>query len=130
MTEEIDHKREELAKLQDELNRGALSRRQFLDRLAALGLTFGAAAALAGSADAKTHPETGVSLGSTNPSVNAIALEGREEALGDGEFEVAQRWRRRRYRRFYRRFYRRYRRFYRRFYRRYGRAYRRFYRRF
>lgn len=136
MSDEFDAKQDELRKLQDELNTKGMSRRKFLDRLAAIGIGFGAAAAVARSAEARPHPDSTLSVGSTNPAVGDIINDGHEEAdanAPDGLTRVAYR---RYYRRFYRRHYRRYGRFYRRyarFYRRYGRFYRRygrFYRRY
>lgn len=123
MSNDFDSKQEELKKLQAELNTTGMSRRKFLDRLAAIGIGFGAAAALGKSAEAREVPETSVSIGSTNPTVGGIVRDGQPEGeTPDGLTRVA-------YRRFYRRFYRRYGRFYRRyarFYRRYARFYRRY----
>ncbi len=129
----------ELDQLQEDLNKGRVSRRQFLDKIAVLGLGFGAAASLAGRAEASLGPDKEVMLGSSDPDIDAISEEAREEAFVDGDDldQVAQYRRYRRYRRGYRRIYRRgyrryrrgYRRIYRR-YRRYRRGYRRFYRRY
>lgn len=128
MSDETE-KKQELEKIQEELNTKGMSRRKFLDRLKGLGLGVGAAAVVGTTAEA--HTKGGVSLNSTNPAVDGIVNEGREEAAGEGEGEkpiqTAQYWRYRRwYRRYRRYYYRRYRRWYRR-YRRY--YYRRYYRR-
>ena len=125
MSNEFDSKQEELKKLQSELNSTGMSRRKFLDRLAVIGIGFGAAAALGKSAEAREMPEPSVSVGSTNPAIDGIV--GDEHAEGEGSDALTRvAYRRFYYRRFFRRFYRRYGRFYRRysrFYRRYGRFY-------
>ena len=127
MSDDLDNKRNEIAGLQDDLKTKGLSRRTFLDRLKAIGLGFGAAGAIGAGASAREAVDANVSLKSTNPALDGIITEGREDARiatpEDGErTQVAQM--------FYRRFYRR---GYRRFYRRYGRVFyrrRRIYRRF
>ena len=145
MSDDLDKRRDELQKIQDEL-RGGLSRRNFLDRLKGAGVGFGAAFALGiKNADAHSQADAGVSVKSTNPAVDDIVAEGKQAALApDGDDQQAghkanpdDQLTRVAYRRFFRRFYRRgyrrffYRRFYRRGYRRfYRRGYFRFYRRF
>ncbi len=122
-------KQNEIADLQQELKTSGLSRRGFLDRLKALGIGFGAAGAIGADASARESLDKAVTLKSTNPALDGIITEGREDAkaVDPERIQTAQYWRR--YRRFYRRGYRRY--FYRRFYRRYGRFFRpRVYRRF
>lgn len=118
--------RDEISGLQKDLNTSGLSRRKFLDRLKALGIGFGAAGAIAADASAREATDKAVTLKSTNPALDGIVTEGREEMKAaqpdDGRVQTAQIY----YRRFYRRGYRRY--VYRRYYRR---GYRRFfYRRF
>lgn len=146
-----DTREQELKQVQDELTKGGVSRRKFLDSMKALGVGFGAAFVLGiKDADALANLDPGVTVKSTNPAVddivkdaqNDLSLDGGETGR-EGEFQVAQygrvygrAYRRgyrrgyRRYGRYYRRRYRRYGRFYRRGYRRYGRIYRRFYARF
>jgi hypothetical protein len=120
-------KHDELAGLQQDLKTKGLSRRNFLDRVKALGLGFGAAGAVGGAAAARDVTDKAVTLKSTNPAVDNIVTEGREELKNQPAQgpQLAQRYFFR-YRRFffrrYRRFFFRYRRF--RFYRRF------FYRRF
>ena len=120
-------KHDEISGLQQDLKTKGLSRRNFLDRVKALGLGFGAAGTMGAAASAREATDKTVTLKSTNPAVDNIVTEGREElnrTPGAGE-KVAQFFYRR-YRRFF--IYRRYRRFF--FYRRF-RFYRRFfYRRF
>src|SRR5215470_5302315 len=71
--------------IQRELNDKGLSRRAFLDRLKVLGVGFGAAAMLGvRDADASVQSDASVSLESTNPTLNNIIEEGRQDLLGDG----------------------------------------------
>ena len=71
--------------IQRELNDRGLSRRAFLDRLKVLGVGFGAAAMLGvRDADADVHSDASLSLKSTNPALNNIIEEGRQDRLGDG----------------------------------------------
>jgi hypothetical protein len=128
MSDELGKKQEELKKLEQELKHGGLSRRNFLNRLSAIGVGFGAAAALGvKGADAASPADGGVTVASSNPAVDNILAESRAtEEEGDPLQHMAQygRW----YRRGYRRWYGRYRRWYsryRRWYRRYARWYRR-----
>src|SRR6516165_10401249 len=67
--------------IQRELNDQGLSRRAFLDRLKVLGVGFGAAAML-GVRDFRS--DASLSLKSTNPALNNIIEEGRQDFLGDG----------------------------------------------
>ncbi|MGE3244689.1 MAG: hypothetical protein AB7F96_02935 [Beijerinckiaceae bacterium] len=113
-------KQQELLKLQEELKTTGMSRRKFLDRLKALGIGFGAAAVV-GAEAAQAHTGDAVSLQSTNAALGNIIDEGREQAAGEPNMQVAQYWRYRRWS--YRRWYRRYRRFYRRYRRYYYRRY-------
>jgi hypothetical protein len=69
--------------IQRELNDKGLSRRAFLDRLKVLGVGFGAAAMLGvRDADADVRSDASVSLKSTNPALNNIIEEGRQDLLG------------------------------------------------
>ena len=122
-----DTKRDgEIANLQNDLKTSGLSRRNFLDRLKALGIGFGAAGAIGADAQARESMDKAVTLSSTNPALDGIITEGREDAKAADPDRVQTAQYFRGYRRFYRRGYRRF--FYRRFYRR---GYRRFfYRRF
>jgi secreted PhoX family phosphatase len=142
MSDDENKKQEELKKIEDELKSGGLSRRNFLNRLSAAGVAFGAAVALGmRDADAAVGSEAGVDVSSTNPAVDDILAEGKEaEAAAAGEEgdplqSMAQYRRYFRYRRYARRYpryfrYARYRRYFRYArYRRYGR-YGRFYSRF
>src|SRR5215831_15975269 len=71
--------------IQRELNDKGLSRRAFLDRLKVLGVGFGAAAMLGvRGADADVRSDASLSLKSTNPALNNIIEEGRQDLLGDG----------------------------------------------
>lgn len=70
---EDETKRLEISGIAKELGEGLLSRRRLFDRLAALGLGFGAAlAAGASAADAATAPDASVTLKSTNPALDSI----------------------------------------------------------
>src|SRR5262249_55821263 len=70
--------------IQRELNDKGLSRRAFLDRLKVLGVGFGAAAMLGvRDADAGVHSAASVSLESTNPTLNNIIEEGRQDLVGE-----------------------------------------------
>jgi hypothetical protein len=69
--------------IQRELNDKGLSRRAFLDRLKVLGVGFGAAAMLGvRDADADIRSDASVSLKSTNPALNNIIEEGRQDLVG------------------------------------------------
>lgn len=138
MSDDLDKKQEELKKIQDELKGSGLSRRNFLNRLSAVGVGFGAALALGvREADARNMVDAGVNVSSTNPAVDDILAESKEAQAAasadpdDPMLHMAQYGRsyRRGYRRAYSR-YARYARVYRRFYSRYARVYRRFYARF
>ena len=89
--------------LQHDLKTKGLSRRNFLDRVKALGLGFGAAGAMGAAASARETTDK-VTLKSTNPSVDKIVTEGREDLkparTDDGRVQVAQFFYRR-YRRFF-----------------------------
>jgi hypothetical protein len=109
--------------IQSELNTARLSRRGLFDRLKALGVGFGAAYVLGVSAadaairsDEKT-PGATAKLNSTNPALNDIIQEGREQRGAEDEIQTA--W----FRRFYVRNYLR-------GYDRYARSFARFFRRF
>jgi hypothetical protein len=70
--------------IQRELNDKGLSRRAFLDRLKVLGVGFGAAAMLGvRDADAGVQSDASVSLESTNPTLNNIIKEGRQDLVGE-----------------------------------------------
>jgi len=70
--------------IQRELNDKGLSRRAFLDRLKVLGVGFGAAAMLGvRDADASVQSDASVSLESTNPTLNNIIEEGRQDLVGE-----------------------------------------------
>ncbi len=115
MSEDRTNQPREISEIQADLNASGLSRRKFLDRLKALGVGFGAAA-VAGEAVAREATDKTVTLKSTNPALDGIVTEGRQEsqaATGKDRTQVAQYFYRRFYRRGYRRFYRRYGRFYR-----------------
>jgi hypothetical protein len=132
MSDDPTKKQRELRRLQEELKKGRLSRRGFLDSMKALGVGFGAAFVLGiKDADALSGQEPEVSVKSANPAVDEVIKDAQSPDLvgrrQDGEFQIAYR---RVYHRFYRRGYRRYGRGYRRFYNRfYGRGYRRGFRR-
>ena len=139
MSDESDNKRQELQRVQDELKKGGVSRRRFLDSMKGLGVGFGAAFLL-GMKDANaTRVDPSVSVKSTNPAIDGIVKDGEAaQAPADpdspeGKLQVSQYFRvyRRGYRR-YRRGYFRYARFYNRYSRYYGRygRYRRFYLRY
>ena len=106
MSDEPTNKQQELKNVEEELKKGGVSRRKFLDSMKALGVGFGAAFVL-GIKDAQDE----------------LSLDPDGEGA-EGEFQTAQ------YFRVYRRGYRRYRRGYLRGYRRYARGYRRGYRRY
>ena len=134
MSDESDSKRQELQRVQDELKKGGVSRRRFLDSMKGLGVGFGAAFLLGVKGANATRVDPGVGVKSTNPAIDGIVKDG-EAAQADpenpeGKLQVAQYFRV--YRRFYRRYrrgYFRYARFYNRYARFYGR-YRRFYLRY
>jgi hypothetical protein len=137
MSDELDKKQQELKKIEEDLKQGGLSRRNFLNRLSAVGVGFGAALALGiRNADAANPVDGGVNVASTNPAVDDILAEGQQIAAanldeGDPLEHMAQYGRRylRVYRRGYPRIYRRgYPRVYGRGYPRvYGRGYPRIY---
>jgi hypothetical protein len=80
-------KLQQAQEIQRELNDKGLSRRAFLDRLKVLGVGFGAAAMLGvRDAGAGVQSDASVSLESTNPTLNNIIEEGRQDlgAEGDG----------------------------------------------
>src|SRR6516165_753291 len=78
--EKLQHAQE----IQRELNDKRLSRRAFLDRLKVLGVGFGAAAMLGvRNADAGVQSDASVSLESTNPTLNNIIEEGRQDLVGE-----------------------------------------------
>lgn len=138
MSDESDNKRQELQRVQNELKKGGVSRRRFLDSMKGLGVGFGAAFLLGMKGANATRVDPGVSVKSTNPAIDGIVKDGEaaqapEPDSADGNLQVAQYFRvyRRGYRR-YRRYYRRYARFYNRYSRYYGRygRYRRFYLRY
>lgn len=73
-------KRRQANELQRELSQTRLSRRAFLDRLAALGIGFGAASVLGvKNADARSSVDSPASVQSTNPALNTIIEEGRQD---------------------------------------------------
>jgi hypothetical protein len=74
-------KLQQAREIERELNDQGLSRRAFLDRLKVLGVGFGAAAML-GVRDFRS--DASLSLKSTNPALNNIIEEGRQDFLGDG----------------------------------------------
>src|SRR5262249_47422430 len=80
--------REKLQQTQEikrELKEKGVSRPAFLDRFKGLGVGFGAAAMLGvRDADADVHSDASLSLKSTNPALNNIIEEGRQDLLGDG----------------------------------------------
>lgn len=125
----------ELKKIEQDLKEAGLSRRNFLNRLSAAGVGFGAALTL-GLRGAEAATQATIDVSSTNPAVANILSEPQQADTPAGEppMQVAQyhRYYRRGYRRFgphggYRRFYRR---GYNRGYRRYAPGYSRFYVRF
>jgi hypothetical protein len=132
MTDEPNKKQHELRRIQEELKKGRLSRRGFLDSMKALGVGFGAAVVLGiKESDALPGQDSEISVKSANPAVDEVIKDAQSlDPAGrrqEGEFQIAYR---RVYHRFYRRGYRRYGRGYRRFYNRfYGRGYRRGFRR-
>jgi hypothetical protein len=78
-------KQQQAQEIQRELNDKGLSRRAFLDRVKVLGVGFGAAAMLGvRDADADVRSDASLSLKSTNPALNNIIEEGRQDLLGDG----------------------------------------------
>jgi len=122
-------KEHQAQQIQRELNDKGLSRRAFLDRLKVLGVGFGAAAILGvRDADADIRSDASVSLKSTNPALNNIIEEGRQDlgAEGDGpNVQMAYGRYSRGYSRGYSRHYARYSRHYAR-YARYSRHYARY----
>src|SRR5215831_7691969 len=120
-------KLQQAQEIQRELNDKGLSRRAFLDRLKVLGVGFGAAAMLGvRDADADVRSDASLSLKSTNPALNNIIEEGRQDLLGDGP--NAQMAYSRGYSRHYARYSRRYARYSRHYarYARYSRHYARY----
>jgi hypothetical protein len=77
-----DGRDKELQQLQDELKQGKLSRRGFLDRLAGLGVGFGAAFVL-GMRGARANASLGIQVSSTDPALNNILSEGGAGPQGD-----------------------------------------------
>ena len=140
MSEELDKKQEELKKIEQDLKHNGLSRRNFLNRLSAAGVGFGAALALGVKGADAAQTDAGVNVSSTNTAVDTILAEGQEVAADEGDplQHMAQYGRRygRVFRRGYPRIYGRgFRRGYPRIYGRgygrgYGRRYRRFFARF
>jgi hypothetical protein len=128
-------KNAELKKIEADLKGSGLSRRNFLNRLSAAGVGFGAALTLGlRGAEAATQP--GIDVSSTNPAVDNILSAPKQAETPEGEppVQMAQygRFYRRNYRRFgpHGRYHRFYRRGYHRAYRRFGGGYSRFYVRF
>ena len=81
MAGDLDKKQSELKAIQEELNTTGLSRRNFLDRLAAVGVGFGAAFVLGiRDGNALPSPDAGVSVTSTNPAVDEVLKDGPIEA--------------------------------------------------
>src|SRR5262249_43683616 len=77
-------KLQQAQEIQRELNDKGLSRRAFLDRLKVLGVGFGAAAMLGvRDADADVPFDASLSLESTNPTLNNIIEEGRQDPVGE-----------------------------------------------
>ena len=77
-------KRQQAQDLQSELANEGLSRRAFLDRIKLLGVGFGAAYVLGmKDADAAVRSDTVVNLKSTNPALNDIIEEGRQDLRMD-----------------------------------------------
>ena len=130
MSDNEDKKQEELKKIENDLRNVGLSRRNFLNRLSAAGVTFGAAVALGlRDAQAGTQSDASVNVTSTNPAVDNILTErqGVEAPNSDKESDslraMAQYGRYFRYHRYFRYFrYQRYNR-----YCRYARFYSRFF---
>jgi len=121
MSDELGKKQEELKRIEEDLKQGGLSRRNFLNRLSAVGVGFGAAVTLGvKGAEAANPADGGVNVASTNPAVDKILAESRASEEGDPLQHMAQ------YGRFYRRGYRRWYARYRRWYARYARWYRRY----
>jgi hypothetical protein len=89
--------------IQDELQSAGVSRRGFIDRVKTLGFGFGAAVTLGVEGAQARTPE--VSLTSTNPALESIIKEGRdEERKAEGAPKVRTAWFRRWwFRRWYRR---------------------------
>jgi len=116
--------------IQRELNDKGLSRRAFLDRLKVLGVGFGAAAILGvRDADADIRSDASLRLKSTDPALNNIIEEGRQDLLGDGpNIQMADGRYSRKYGRYSRKYSRRYARYSRRYarYARYSRRYARY----
>jgi hypothetical protein len=96
MADDLDKKQSELKAIQDELKGAGLSRRHFLDRLAGVGVGFGAAFMLGiRDVNALPSPDVGVTVKSTNPAVDEVLKDGLIEADNavdpDGApFETAQ----------------------------------------
>ena len=81
MADDLNKKQSELKAIQEELNTTGLSRRNFLDRLAGLGVGFGAAFVLGiRDVNALPSPDAGVSVKSTNPAVDEVLKDGLIEA--------------------------------------------------
>jgi hypothetical protein len=119
-------KLQQAQEIQRELNDKGLSRRAFLDRLKVLGVGFGAAAMLGvRDADADVRSDASLSLKSTNPALNNIIEEGRQDLLGAEGDGLKTQMADGRYSRGYSRHYSRYSRHYAR-YSRYSRHYARY----
>jgi hypothetical protein len=126
MHDDVEKKRQAAQQIQEDLNNKRLSRRGLLQRLKFLGVGFGAAYILsakeANAVGASNPDESGkaTTLKSTNPALNDIIEEGRQDRTGEDDQSFKTAWYRRVYFRGYRRFYGRYGRGYARFYRRFG----------
>jgi hypothetical protein len=128
-------KNAELKKIEGELKGIGLSRRNFLSRLSAVGVGFGAALAL-GLRGAEAATQAGVDVSSVNPAVDKILSGSKQAETPESEPPEQVAYYHRVYRRGYRRFgpnglyHRVYRRGYNRAYRRFAPGYSRFYVRF
>jgi hypothetical protein len=110
MHDDLEKKRHEADRIQEELNGEGLSRRGFMDRLRILGIGFGAAFLLGvKNADAHSESESSASLNSSNPVLDSIIKGGREEpsqeAAGPEDDTVETAYYRRYFRRAYARGY-------------------------
>jgi hypothetical protein len=92
MHDDRDERRQQAKKIQEELNKGRLSRRGLFQRFRLLGVGFGAAyllgakeaGAVANSKDAEASDAV-ASLKSTNPALNDVIDEGRQHAAPGAE---------------------------------------------
>ena len=82
MSDESDNNRQELQRVQNELKKGGLSRRRFLDSMKGLGVGFGAAFLL-GMNKADAAANAGVQVKSTNPAIDHIVEEGQAQQPHD-----------------------------------------------